>query len=66
MFQESDAGRLKDLLRHHQIAYVAFDDGVRNNEALFDLNEWVFEQNFEKVFEDTAHVYDNVVIYKVP
>jgi hypothetical protein len=66
MFQESDPETLKSMLRENKIAYVAIDDGVRKNESLPDLNESVFEQHFPKVFEDTAHVYDNVVIYKVP
>ena len=65
MFQESDAGQLERLLHENHIAYVAIDDGVRHNESLPDLNESVFNQNFPKVFEDTAHQYDNVVIYKV-
>ena len=66
MFQESDPERLKRLLRENKIAYVAIDDGVRKNETLPDLNEGVFEQHFPKVFEDTAQVHDNLVIYKVP
>ena len=66
MFQERDPEALKSLLRDNKIAYVAIDDGVRKNEALFDLNEAVFEEHFPKVFEDTDHVYDNLVIYKVP
>jgi hypothetical protein len=66
MFQERDPEALKNLLRENKIAYVAVDDGVRKNEALPDLNEVVFEQHFPKVFEDTAHAYDNLVIYKVP
>jgi len=66
MFQESDAEQLKRLLRENKIAYVAIDDAVRGNDTLPDLNESVFQQHFERVFEDTAHVYDNVVIYKVP
>jgi hypothetical protein len=66
MFQERDPEVLKILLRENKIAYVAFDDGVRKNETLPDLNEVVFEQHFQKIFEDTAHVYDNLVIYKVP
>jgi hypothetical protein len=65
MFQESDATKLVRLLRAHNIAYVAIDDGVRHNDQLPDFNEYVFDQNFQKVFEDTAHAYDNVVIYKV-
>ena len=66
MFEERDPETLKSLLRENKIAYVAIDDGVRKNEALPDLNEAVFEQHFPKVFEDTAQVYDNLVIYKVP
>ena len=65
MFQESDAEQLKRLLRDNNIAYVAIDDGVRHNGSLPDFNEYIFEQSFQKVFEDTAHAYDNVVIYKV-
>lgn len=66
MLQETDVAQLKQLLRENKIAYVAIDDGVRNNESLPDLNESVYHQHFQRVFEDTAHVYDNVVIYKVP
>jgi hypothetical protein len=66
MFQERDPEALKSLLRENKIAYVAIDDGVRKNETLPDLNEGVFEKHFPKIFEDTAHNYDNVVIYKVP
>jgi hypothetical protein len=66
MFQEGDRDELVRLLRENKIAYVAIDDAVRHNESLPDLNESVFQTHFEKVFDDTAHVYDNVVIYKVP
>jgi hypothetical protein len=65
MFQEPDAEQLKRLLHDNHIAYVAIDDGVRHNESLPDFNETIFDQNFQKVFEDTDHAYDNVVIYKV-
>jgi hypothetical protein len=66
MFQESDVEQLKRMLRANNITYVAIDDGVRHNESLPDFNEYIFDQNFQKVFEDTAHQYDHVVIYKVP
>lgn len=66
MFQESDPETLKSLLRENNIAYVAIDDGVRKNETLPNLNESVFAQHFPKIFEDTAHAYDNLVIYKLP
>jgi hypothetical protein len=65
MFQETDVNELTRLLRENHIAYVAIDDGVRHNETLPDLNDAVFDQHFERVFEDRAHAYDNVVIYKV-
>lgn len=66
MFQEADVEELKRLLRENKIDYVAIDDGVRNSDTLPELNEAIFDQHFEKVFEDTEHVCDNVVIYKVP
>ena len=66
MFQESDPERLKTLLRENKIAYVAIDDSVRTNEALPDLNEGIFKKHFPMVFADTARLYDNLVIYKVP
>ena len=66
MFQEGDRDELVRLLRENKIDYVAIDDGVRHNESLSDLNEALYEKDFEKVFEDTAHIYDNLVIYKVP
>ncbi|HEY3102021.1 MAG TPA: hypothetical protein VGJ69_00425 [Pyrinomonadaceae bacterium] len=66
MFQETEVAELTRLLHENHIAYVAVDDGVRDNETLPDLNEWVFDQHFQRVFEDTTHVYDNLVIYKVP
>jgi hypothetical protein len=66
MFQETEVAELTRLLHENHIAYVAIDDGVRHNETLPDLNEWVFDQHFQRVFEDTAHVYDDLVIYKVP
>jgi len=66
LFEERDPEALLRLLRENKIAYVAIDDGVRHNETLYDLNEDVYEQNFEKVFTDDAHSYDNLTIYKVP
>jgi hypothetical protein len=66
MFEERDPATLLSLLRANKIAYVAIDDGVRSNQALFDLNEAVYETNFLRVFNDTAGAYDNLMIYKVP
>ena len=65
IFQEQDVAQLKRLLQENHITYVAIDDGVRHNETLPELNESLFDQHFPKVFVDSAHVYDNLVIYKV-
>jgi hypothetical protein len=66
MFQERDPVELVRLLRDNGIAYVAIDSGVRSNNMIKDLNESVYEQHFEKVFDDTDQLYDFLTIYKVP
>jgi hypothetical protein len=66
MFMERDPVRLRTLLRENEIAYVAIDDGVRNNNVLGGANEAVYRQNFEPVFEDTERKYDNLIIFRVP
>ena len=68
MFQERNVDELLRLLHENNISYVGIDDGVRrgNNLVKDNLNEEVYQQNFEKVFEDTEHRYDNLIIFKVP
>jgi len=66
MFQERDPVELVRLLNANRIAYVVIDDGVRGNKAISQLNESVYRQRFQKVFEDTKHQYANLTIYKVP
>jgi len=66
MFQERDPVELVRLLNDNKIAYVAIDDGVRGNKAITQLNETVYRQRFQKVFEDTKHQYANLTIFKVP
>lgn len=67
MFEEQNPDELLRLLRANNIAYVGIDDGVRGNNLVKDnLNQAVFEQNFEKVFEDTEERYAHLTIYKVP
>ena len=67
MFQERNPGELLRLLHENNIAYIGIDDGVRGNNFVKDnLNEAVYQQNFEKVFEDAEHRYANLTIYKVP
>jgi hypothetical protein len=64
MFQELNPVELVRLLNQNNITYVAIDNGVRSNNVIKDLNESVYQQHFEKVFDDTG--YDLVTIYKVP
>ena len=66
MFEERDAKKLVRLLHKNNIAYVGIDDGVRGNTIIRGLNESVYEENFEKVYEDIEHRTDNITIYKVP
>lgn len=66
MFEEKDVPKLICMLNENNIAYVAIDDAVRRDDTIVGLNEPVYYQHFEKVFEDTEHRYDNVLIYKVP
>ncbi len=66
MFEEKDAIKLLRVLHKNNIAYVGIDDGVRGNNIIKNLNESVYEENFEKVYEDTEHRTDNITIYKVP
>ena len=65
MFEERNAVELGRLLNENRIAYVGIDDGVRNNRMIQGLNEMVYQQHFQKVFEERGR-YDNIVIYKVP
>jgi hypothetical protein len=66
MFEETDPVQLIRLLNQNGIAFVAIDNSVRSNTAINQLNESVYQQYFEKVFDDTDHQYDFVTIYKVP
>lgn len=66
MFHEQDPAELVRLLNRHKIAYVGIDDGVRENKTLGNLNEAVYREHFERVFDDTGHHYANITIYKVP
>ncbi len=66
MFQEHDLQKLVRLLNDHKIVYVAIDDGLRANRSIKGPNESIYQQNFEKVFEDTERRYGNISIYRVP
>ena len=66
MFQERDPNELVRLLNENKIAFVAIEDGLRGSDFVRNINESVYKQNFEKVFDDTEHKYANLAIYKVP
>ena len=66
MFAERDPAKLIRLLQENKIAYVAIDDGARSNHLVKNLNEAVYQANFQKVWEDAEHRYDNLTLYKVP
>jgi len=66
MFQERDPVELVRLLKQNGIADVAIDSGVRSNTLIKGLNESVYQQHFEKVFDDADQQYDLVTIYRVP
>lgn len=63
IFLERRPSRLMRLLRTNNIAYVAIDDGLRKTSG---LDESIFQQRLEKVFEDTENRYGNLTIYRVP
>jgi len=59
----------RDVLRELQAAgidYVAFDDGVRSEHYVQDINEDLFREHFETVYTDPDNDHQNVAIYRVP
>jgi len=66
LFQETNPETLIHLLNKHKIAYVAIDDGIRQNTLILRLNESVYAQYFRKVFDDTENQYANLAIYEMP
>ena len=65
MFEESDPAKLIQLLNENKIAYVAIDNGLRRSQMIERLNETVYAETFERVFEDNQNQYDDLSIYKV-
>ncbi len=67
IFHERNRDELVRLLNQNKIAYVGIDNELRGNSLIKEFfDESVFQQNFQKVFEDTEHRYANLTIYKVP
>ncbi len=65
MFEERNPLALLRLLQENNIAYVGIDNSVRHHHLVKNLNEEVYQQNFQKVFEDTEHRYEDLMLYKV-
>lgn len=59
----------RELVRRLQaagIAYVAFDDGLRDRGFASRLNEELFQASLELVFSDPENHYAHLSIYRVP
>jgi hypothetical protein len=65
MFEERNPLVLMRLLQDNKIAYVGIDNSVRRHHLVKNLNEEVYQQHFQKVFEDTENKYEKLTIYKV-
>jgi hypothetical protein len=53
-------------LQADHIAYVAFDDGLRDRGFAPTLNEDLYRNNFEMAFVDPDNRYAHLAIYRVP
>ncbi len=65
ILQERNLSALTRMLNENKIAYVAIDDGVRKNSTISGFSESVYQQNFERVFEDIEKRYGNLNVYRV-
>lgn len=54
------------LLNDNGICYVAFDNGIRSGEFRSELNEELYKNHFEKVFDDKENLHGSLMIYRVP
>ncbi len=67
IFKERNRDELVRLLKQNKITYVGIDSDLRRNSLIKEFfDESVFQENFQKVFEDTEHLHDNLRIYRVP
>ena len=66
MFESKNPRRVVELLKENHIDFVAIDDGIRNGDVIRNPNEYLYERDFQKVFEDKENRYRKLVIYKVP
>jgi len=66
LFALRSAREVVRRLQAARIAYVAFDDGLRERGFASRLNEELFEANTELVFGDPDNRYGHLAIYRVP
>lgn len=66
LFQIRDVNQLIASLNDKKIVFVAVDDGLRKSNIIQNFDESIFQQNFERVFDDPENRYRNLDIYKVP
>lgn len=66
LFEERNPRELLRLLQDNNISYVAIDDKVRRGGFVQNVNEAIYENNFERVFQDTGNRYGALSIFKVP
>jgi sugar lactone lactonase YvrE len=66
IYEGTDPAEVIRLLNENHISFVAIDDGLRHNQTVRNLNESVFQNYFEKVFEDSDNKYGDLTLYKVP
>ncbi|QQS32483.1 MAG: NHL repeat-containing protein [Acidobacteriota bacterium] len=66
MFSERDPRTLYQLLRDHQIDYVAIDDQLRRSDFTPNLNEATFTIMFKAVYNDVENKYGKLTIFEVP
>jgi hypothetical protein len=66
MFTQNDPTELLRLLNQNGIDYVAVDNSVRFGFLRGRLNEPVYKQHFQTVFQDKGNLFGALTIYRVP
>ncbi|MEO5918621.1 MAG: hypothetical protein ABIQ17_03570, partial [Candidatus Limnocylindrales bacterium] len=66
VFALRSATELVTRLQAAKIAYVAFDDGLRDRGFAARLNEELYRDHFEVAFSDPENHYGHLTIYRVP
>jgi DNA-binding beta-propeller fold protein YncE len=64
LFETKDPWKVFHLLKENGIAYVAYDNAIRQAQFIKRPNQELYTTYFPKVYEDNK--YNGLVIYKVP